>query len=290
MIKLKTLKIILLIVLISSCAKKQEAIIKIKEVTPWCIIGFDTKNRTPTQRINMLKEFGLKKYGYNRGTADFTSMTEEFKLAKQNNIEITSVFLWLNAKRDTIGKLSEANTMLLNGLNNAPFKPAIWVSFSDNFFKDLNQQQSVERAVNMIRYIKQKADALGCKLALYNHDGWFGNPLNQLEILDVLNGDSISIVYNFHHALEHLQQFPSIAKKIAPHLSYVNLNGVKKEGPQILPIGAGDYELNMIKVLLNEGYKGPWGILGHIKTEDVQQVLNNNLNGLKLINQQLREQ
>ncbi|MCB4798911.1 sugar phosphate isomerase/epimerase family protein [Neotamlana laminarinivorans] len=286
-IQLKNLKVFLFILGVSFSVNSQENAIKISEVTPWCIIGFDSKDRTPAQRIEMLKQFGFKKYGYNRGKADFSSMAEEFKLAKQNNIEITSVFLWLNAQRDTIGKLSEANTLLLNQLKKAPFKPAIWVSFSDNFFKDLNQKQSLERSTNMIKYIKQRADALGCKIALYNHDGWFGNPLNQLDILKLLKDDSVSIVYNFHHALEHLNDFKNIAKQITPHLSYVNLNGVKLEGPQILPIGKGDYELSMIKALINEGYQGPWGILGHIKTEDVEQVLKRNIEGLKQINQQL---
>ena len=97
------------------------------------------------------------------------------------------------------------------------------------------------------------------------------------------------MVYNFHHAHEYVDEFPEIAKKMKPYLSYVNLNGVKKEGPKILPIGEGDYEYEMIKSLLDEGYKGPWGILGHIKTEDVQKVLTRNMEGLKLINSKFKK-
>ncbi|MCB4809446.1 TIM barrel protein [Tamlana sp. 62-3] len=287
MIQLKNLKVLLFILGVSFSVNSQENVIKINEVTPWCIIGFDSKDRTPAQRIEMLKQFGFKKYGYNRGKADFSSMTEEFKLAKQNNIEITSVFLWLNAQRDTIGKLSEANTLLFNQLKKAPFKPAIWVSFSENFFEGLNQNQSINRAVAMLQYIKGEANKLGCKIALYNHGGWFGNPTNLLEILNTLNDKSVTLVYNFHHAHHHLTNFNDTAKNITPYLSYVNLNGVKKGGPKILTIGQGDYELSMIKALINEGYQGPWGILGHIKTEDVEQVLKRNLEGLKQINQQL---
>jgi len=202
-------------------------------------------------------------------------------------IQKIELFLWLNAKRDSIGKLSPANQELLQNLSEVNQKPVVWVSFSDNFFKNLSDEESIKRSVEMIRFVKQKADKIGCKLALYNHHGWFGNPYNQLKILEKLKDESLTIVYNFHHAHEYVDEFQDIVKKIKPYLSFVNLNGVKKEGPQILSIGEGDHELKMINTLIEEGYTGPWGILGHIKTEDVKVVLERNIAGLKKINAKL---
>ena len=46
----------------------------------------------------------------------------------------------------------------------------------------------------------------------------------------------------------------------------------------------------MIENLLDEGYNGPWGVLGHIKTEDVQKVLTRNIKGLTLLNSQLKKE
>ncbi|WP_046759186.1 sugar phosphate isomerase/epimerase family protein [Kordia jejudonensis] len=267
-----------------ACEKAEKQLIDIKEVSPWCILGFDAADRTPEQRISLLKELGLKKYGFNKGKGDFSKMKEEFQLAQENDIEITSVFLWLNAKRDSIGKLSPSNQELLKNISEVPQKPVIWVSFSANFFENLSQEAAIKRSVDMIKFVKQKADQMGCKLALYNHHGWFGNPYNQLKILEALNDDSISMVYNFHHAQEYVDQFQDIAKKITPYLSFVNLNGVKKEGPQIITIGEGDHEFEMIQTLVKEGFTGPWGILGHIKTEDVKLVLERNIEGLKKMN------
>lgn len=267
-----------------SCSKNTKNPITVDKISPWCIIGFDSLDRTPKQRIAMLNDMGFTRYGYNRGKGEFDEMIKEFNLAKENNIEVVSIFLWLNAKRDSIGKLSPSNQTLLNNLKLVEQKPTIWLSFSNNFFKDLNQEESIQLSIEMIEFIKLKADELGCKLALYNHHGWFGNPYNQIQILDELNDDSITMVYNFHHAHEYVNEFPEIAKKIVPYLSFVNLNGVKKEGPQILPIGKGDYEFEMIEHLNREGFNGPWGILGHIKTEDVQNVLIRNIDGLELWN------
>ncbi|MDO9634058.1 MAG: hypothetical protein Q7J05_03315 [Paludibacter sp.] len=55
---------------------------------------------------------------------------------------------------------------------------------------------------------------------------------------------------------------------------------MKQEGPKILPIGKGDYESEMINLLMKEGFDGPWGILGHIESEDVKKVLERNIEGL----------
>ena len=277
----------LILILFSSCKPKRDLPFKIEEVSPWCIIGFDTEERTPSQRIAMVKELGFTKYGFNKGKGDLTTMKEEFKLAMQNGIDIPSVFLWLNAKRDSIGKLSPANQELLANLAEVDYKPAIWVSFSDNYFEDIEQDQSIQLSVDMIKYVKSITDNLNCKLAIYNHHGWFGNPFNQVEILKALNEKSVSMVYNFHHAQEYVDEFPEIAKMIVPYLSYVNLNGVKKEGPQIITLGEGDHEVEMIQGLMNNGFTGPWGILGHIKTEDVKKVLEKNIAGMHLLNSKL---
>lgn len=274
---------LLSIALLCSCTQKRKAVFpsKVENIAPWCILGFDSLDRTPKQRIDMLKEMGFTKYGFNKGKGHLDEMHEEFKLAKENNIEVTSIFLWLNPERDSIGKLSPYNLQLLEQLKEVDYKPSIWVSFSENFFEELSQEQSVELSIEMIKFIKAKADELGCELALYNHHGWFGNPYNQLEILEAVGPSAPTIVYNFHHAQEHVDEFPEIAKQIRPHLSYVNISGVTKQGPQILTIGEGDHEFEMIQLLLNEGFTGPWGILGHVKNDDVQKVLERNMNGLQ---------
>jgi len=278
---------LLLSVYIMSCKTQVEKVIKPEEVSAWCIIGFDTEDRTPEQRIDLLKHLGLTKYGYNRGKGDLTQMLDEFELAHENNIEINSVFLWLNAKRDSLGALSPGNQQILTNLSKVKQKPAIWVSFSDNFFKELDDEHAIDLASEMIKFVKSEADKLGCTLALYNHHGWFGNPMNQIKILEQLGDKEITLAYNFHHSHDYVDKFDRVASAIVPHLSYVNLNGVKKDGPQILDLGEGDHELEMISMLMQKGYQGPWGILGHIKTEDVKVVLERNLSGLEKLNRAL---
>jgi len=282
---------LLLFGLFSSCQEsKPDQLVNPEEVSAWCIKGFDILDRTPQQRIAMVKEMGIKRYGYNRGKGDISQMTEEFKLAKENGIEIPSVFLWLNPKRDSIGKLSEGNQELLAKLAEVYQKPAIWVSFSNSFFEDISDSESMELAVDMIKFLKSKTDEIGCPLALYNHTGWFGEPENQIEILKQVDEEALSLVFNFHHAHDYVDEFCEVAKKIRPYLSYVNLNGMVRDSSKIFTLGKGESEYEMIKCLKAEGYEGPWGILGHIKTEDVKLVLQRNMEGLKALNVQYQSE
>ena len=39
----------------------------------------------------------------------------------------------------------------------------------------------------------------------------------------------------------------------------------------------------MLRVLLESGYDGPVGILGHVDTADVETILRQNLDGLKVL-------
>ncbi|MDO6759689.1 TIM barrel protein [Tamlana sp. 2_MG-2023] len=268
-------------------AKKQ---INIDDIVPWCVVSFDALERQPQERISMLKDLGFSKYGYNWREEHLDYIQEEFVLAKENNMDIEAIFLWLNAKRDSIGKLSPLNKSLLTKLEGVDNKPDIWLSFSPNYFENLSQEEAINRAIKYIRFIKDKADALGVGLALYNHSGWFGNTDNQVDIINRLPDFNLKIVYNFHHAQEDLDDYTRVFKNIKPYLTCVNLNGLRKDGPKILTIGEGDYEYPMIKSLFDLGYDGPWGVLGHIKTEDVEQVLKRNMAGIQMINQRLLQE
>jgi hypothetical protein len=56
---------------------------------------------------------------------------------------------------------------------------------------------------------------------------------------------------------------------------------MKKGGPKIMTIGMGNLEKEMIHLLVKLGYKGPFGVLGHVKEEDVAFTLKNNLKGIQ---------
>jgi hypothetical protein len=248
---------------------------------PWCIVAYDSLERSPDVRIQMMKEMGFTKYAYDWRDRHLDDVEEELRLAVDNEIEVISVWLWLNAKRDSLGKLSPANTRIFKILEKSKLETTIWMSFSNNYFKDLTQEESMKLAIEMVDFVAVKASKINCGIALYNHKGWFGNPYNQIEIIKALPHHDLSMVYNFHHAQDYMIEFPDIVKTIKPYLSAVNLNGMLYENsPKILPIGAGDAEADMINLLIDEGFNGPWGILGHVEGVDVKRILEQNIKGL----------
>lgn len=284
------LLLILLVALIFPNCKKQGGSnqLNMDQVFAWCIVPFDSEKRNPEQRIAMLQELGIKKYAYDWRDIHLDEMVHEWQLAKQNNIEISAVWLWLDARTDTVGRLSPVNERLLQNIDSANLSTDIWLSFNNNYFDSLSPDQALAKGVEIVRYIADRAAGLDCKVVLYNHGSWFGQPENQINIIKAIPGKDIGIVYSFHHAHQQLDRFPQLLDAMMPYLKAVNLNGMKRGGPMILPINEGNEEQGMIRLLKEKGYSGPLGVLGHVDTLDVKEVLVKNLNGLKIILDQPR--
>jgi sugar phosphate isomerase/epimerase len=126
----------------------------------------------------------------------------------------------------------------------------------------------------------------GCSVALYNHGNWFGEPENQIAIIEKLKQGGITnvgIVYNLHHGHEHLDRFASLLQQMKPHLVALNVNGTfrdgEKRGLKIVPLGQGDLDLKLLNVIKDSGWRGPIGILNHTD-EDAEGRLKDNLEGL----------
>jgi len=269
------------ILLISACAPNaSEQQLNFENLHAWCIVPFDKEKRNPEERIEMLKELGIKKYAYDWREEHLSSTAQELNLAKQNGIEVISVWMWIDDDEDSVEQLSESNQQLLNILETVGYQGEIWLGFNANYYENLSGADAIHKAVDMIGYLNQKANELSCKVAIYNHGDWIGNPLNQIKIIESIPDGNIGVIYNFHHGHEHIANFESLAKTMVPYLWHVNLNGMNKDGPQILPIGKGQHEKDMIQALLNNGYKGDFGILGHVEERDVKLVLEENLEGL----------
>jgi sugar phosphate isomerase/epimerase len=145
----------------------------------------------------------------------------------------------------------------------------------------------------LIRPVAREAGAIGCKVALYNHGGWFGEPENQIAIIERLRRDGVTnvgMVYNLHHGHEHLARFPELLGKMKPYLLALNLNGMneggEKPGEKILPLGRGALDLRLLKTIRDSGWTGPVGILNHTD-EDAEGRLLDNLAGLDWLLPQL---
>ena len=267
---------------IFSCSTNQPVKPDMENYFAWCIVPFDNQNRTPEQRIEMLKNLGFVSYAYDWREKHLPEMAKEIKLAADNGINMNAVWMMID-KSDSVGILSANNQKVLQVLKETGLKTQIWMSFPEDYFDAMNEQEQMEKASEMISFLSDEAEKLRCKIGLYNHGGWFGNPDNLVKIIKALPGKEIGIIFNFHHAHDLLSNYEEMVKNMMPHLWAVNLNGMNPAGPKILPIGSGEKEAEMIKVLKDNGFKGPFGILGHVENADVEKVLQGNLEGLKTL-------
>jgi outer membrane protein assembly factor BamB len=185
------------------------------------------------------------------------------------------------------GALNDEARGILAVIERHKITPQLWITGGGNPTKDEAEQRArVDSEAARLRPIAEAGARLGCKIALYNHGGWFGEPENQIEIIERLKRDGITnvgIVYNFHHGHDHIMRFAEMFRRMQPHLLCVNLNGMLKEGDKhghkIIHLAEGDQELAMLKVIRDSGWFGPIGIIDHRPETDSEETLRNNLRG-----------
>ena len=247
------------------------------DLVAWCIVPFDSRKRTPEERIAMLERLGFTRYAYDWRAEHLPDSAREFRLAAAHGIRIEAAWVWIEGDRP--GKLSESNERLLAVLKEAGLSTQLWVGFAPGYFEGVGDEAKVAHGAEMVRTLSERAAETGSRVALYNHGDWFGEPENEVRIIRALPGREIGIVYNFHHGHEHIARFDAVVKTIRPWLWVVNLDGMRPEGPKILPFGTGTEERRMLQTVLDSGFTGPFGVLGHVDA-DVEEILRGNLRGL----------
>ncbi len=254
-----------------------------KNLVAWCIVPFDSKKRGPEERAAMLEKLGFTQFAYDYRAEHIPTFDAEIEALKRHHVELSA--WWFPTS------LNDEAKMTLAVFAKHKVTPQLWVTGGGGPTKDeADQRARVVAEAARIRPIADAAKQVGCKVALYNHGGWFGEPENQIAILQELKLDNVGIVYNLHHGHDHLDRFPELLQKMKPYLYTLNLNGMvrdgERKGQKILQLGEGDLDLKLLKIIRDSGYTGPIGILGHTQ-DDAEERLHDNLDGLDWLLPQL---
>lgn len=249
----------------------------------WCIVPYDSKERSPAERIAMLKELGFSQYAWDWRENHLAIMAEEIRVAQENGVRIRATWLWVDPNTDEVGKMNAGNRAVMDTVKEAGISVEFWLGFHENYFDGLSDEESVAQGAAMVAYLADEAAKSGSTIALYNHGGWFGESENQIAIIKAVDNPSVGMVYNFHHAHHEIDRFESNLQSMLPYLKAVSINGMNPGGPKIVPVGQGEKEAEMLRILQDSGYNGPISILGHVENVDVREILLENLKGLKAI-------
>ncbi len=248
------------------------------KLVAWCIVPFDSKKRGPAERAEMLQKLGLRRVAYDWREEHVPTFEQEILEYQRQGLEYFA--FW--------GAHEEAFTLFEKyGLH-----PQIWQMLPAP--NAGTQDERVRQAATQMLSLVERTRKLGSKLGLYNHGGWNGEPENMVAVCKYLRehhaADHVGIVYNQHHAHEHIDDFAAVLQLMKPYLLCLNLNGMTRDGEQtgqkILPLGEGEFDVALLKVIRDSGYAGAIGIIGHTQ-DDVEQRLQDNLDGLDWILPQL---
>ena len=245
----------------------------------WCIVPFDAKKRGPEERAAMLEKLGFKLFAYDYRAEHIPTFDAEMEALKRHHVRLLA--WWFP------GALNDEARLILGVLQRHNIRDAqLWITGGGEPTKSAEEQRAwVEAEAARIKPIAEEASQIGCSVALYNHGAWFGEPENQLEIIAKLRAQgatNVGIVYNLHHGHDHLDRFAELLQRMKPHLFALNLNGMvrdgEKVGKKILPLGQGDLDLPLLRIIRDSGWRGPMGILNHTD-EDAEARLLDNLDG-----------
>ena len=254
-----------------------------ENLVAWCIVPFDSEKRSPAQRAEMLERLGIKRLAYDYRAEHIPTFDDELKQLSQHKIELTA--WWFPTQ------LNDEARLILSVLKRHGVQTQLWVTGSGGPTRSREEQrQRVIEEARRIRPIAEAAAQQGCTVGLYNHGGWFGEPENQLAVVNELNLKNVGLVYNLHHGHAHIHRFRQLLDLMKPHLLVINLNGMVPDGEatgkKIVPLGAGSHDLELLRAIRESHFKGPIGILNHTE-HDAEARLRDNLDGLEWLNAQL---
>jgi sugar phosphate isomerase/epimerase len=167
--------------------------------------------------------------------------------------------------------------------------PQLWVMGGGAPTKtEAEQAQRIGQEAARIQKIVALAAPYGCKVELYNHNGWFGQPDNEVAVLQRLKENGVTgvgMVYNFSHGHGDMADFPAIWTRIAPFVIAVNVSGMVAD-ERLIPPSQGDQELAMLRTIVQSGWRGPIGLIAE-QGGDAEVTLANDLRGLDWLDKEI---
>ena len=237
----------------------------------WCIVPFDGQKRTPAARAAMVRSLGLTRVAYDWRAEHVAEFEQEFLEYRRQGIELFA--FW--SAHEAAFRLFEKHGL----------RPQIWQTAPSP--EAATTDERVTAAAARLLPLVKRSRELGSRLGLYNHGGWGGEPENLVAVCEHLRrvhgADHVGIVYNFHHGHAHVDRLAAALAAMRPYLLCLNLNGMMRDGDRrgmkIFPLGQGELDLALLRVVTDSGYRGPIGVIGHTQ-DDVELRLRDNLDGL----------
>ncbi len=255
----------------------------------WCVASHDVGKREPLERCAMLAALGFKAQAWgNRmaGVRDLPRFHAEMAAMREHGLRLAGRYVPTVVEPGDMRQIFDAIAQYED-------QPEIWatgIAVTEN----ATQAQRVSEQADVFEPWARMAHAYGLKVGLYNHAGWFGDPRNQVQIVQALqarglNNVGLALCQHWSHAW--LDDFEAVLQLVQSHLLSIALSGMTRQGDQagqqFLPVGAGAEDVRLLGALERSGWTGPVGIINHTDLEAADRLADH-LAGLAWVRARLR--
>jgi len=254
----------------------------------WCIASHDPPTRTAEDRAQMLHNLGIRGYAWGNRMAAADQLPKfhaEMDAMTQRGIKL--VGRYINATYD-----AKEMKAILDSFKAYDAHPELWLSPGHPSEDKPDAQRAADEATRL-RPTAEAAAEVGLKVGLYNHAGWFGDPINLISIIQQLQEqgvNNVGLAFCLHWCHEWVDRFEMLLPKITPHLLSMSISGVFRDGNttdrQFPPVGAGEEDIRLLSTLVQSQWRGPVGLINHTSLE-AEPRLRDHLDGLKWVRQRM---
>lgn len=251
----------------------------------WCIVPFDACKRGPRERAAMLQRLGIRALAYDWRDEHIASFDEELCQLRDHGIAMTAFWLSGGFAKDEQALWDDPQLRAaLEFVERNDLKIEMWKMLADDGLQQIADVNArCDAAAAQVEILAKVFNERGCTYGIYNHGGWGGEPATMIEVVKRVEQDNVGIVYNFFHGHDQLALMPAAFTAMLPQLLCVNLNGMTPAGPKILPLGTGERDREILRMVGESGYGGPIGIIDHRPEIDAEISLSENLAGMKAV-------
>jgi sugar phosphate isomerase/epimerase len=241
----------------------------------------DEAHKSAKSQAKMLAELGYAGIGFwerepniSIGAAGLAGMLSE---TNENGLKVFGAYFTINLEEPNekyMTLIAESMQLLRNK------DSFIWLAITSDVYPK-SSPQGDDRALAIITGIADAANKYGVGVALYPHAGfWLERVDDGLRLAEKANRRNVGIVFNLYHQLktDGPDNMDATIKGAMPYLSVVTINGTSQTG-SIETLDRGTFDVyGFLKLLKQDGYKGPIGLQGYGIGGDVRENLSRSIN------------
>ena len=247
---------------------------------------FENKPETASQKAKLMKEIGfdgIEGWGYK----DFSELRDALE---GQSLSMPANYVVINFEAD--GKLNDVQKDEIKTMIKASAKgDVIYFSLINEAY--MHKKDSGDKLVaSELRILADYAVVYGVKLCSYPHVGQYCETLeHSVTLAKLVDRKNFGATLNLCHLLkvEGSEDLNSKIKEFTPYIFAVNICGADDGDTQkygwnrlIQPLGEGSFDTyQLVKSLIDNGYKGPFGLQCYNLKGDVVKTLTQSMNTWK---------